>query len=662
MEIKQLVAQYKFDKSIYDNFIPEFNTEFTNYEIVDEYLDTEDIMTTSTETMMLFNSDSVPDEYGVLTTEYEIENISTFNAENITTRSIYSDNLPTKMRFGSIDGSGGINSLLEVLCLNTSELTAMDGMFSNCSNLTSLDLNGCDTSKVITMNSMFQGCQSLTSLDASDFDTGNVTDMGYMFFQCKKLTSVDTNNWDVSNVNDIQFMFKFCNLLIELDLSNWNITNQLSNAFQSFCACQNLKRLNISNWDLSNARISSMLDLNNNLDSIIMNNSNYNSVNKVIEQLPTRTVESPGTLNVSGIDDIGQVNVDTAESKFWNIINEELEEPKQLVAQYKFTNSYDVIPIFNEGFSYVIEDIVDGETTTRIIKSAKFPTAISFENSTQLLEVYYLETSNMTSAYNLFYNCSNLIYVDLNHSDFSNIETIERMFTSCTNLVTIDGLNDLNISKVHNMGGIFSDCRKLKEINVSDWDVSKVTNFGAVFRRCYEITSLDINNWDTSSAVLMSGVFTNCTKLTSIDISNWNMDNVTTVNQMFYGCSKLTSVNLYKHLNNGVDTLYLFGNCSSLNSVEVYNSNYNTVNMIISALSTKTNTAPGILNISGIDDISQVNTTTAQAKYWDLVNEVPEKINFLRIGDTIINNVYIGDSQVLKIYLGTVLVYETSFK
>ena len=305
-----------------------------NYEIVDEYLDTEDIMTTSTETMMLFNSDSKPDEYGVLTTEYEIENISTFSAGNIVTRSIYSNSLPTKMKFGSVDGSGGINSLLEVLYLNTSELTAMDGMFSNCSNLASLNLNDCNTSKVITMNGMLQGCQSLISLDANNLNTSNVTDMGYMFFQCKNLTSLNVNDWNVSNVSDIQFMFKFCNSLTELNLSSWNITNQLSNAYQSFCACQNLKRLNISNWDLSNARISSMFDLSNNLDNIIMNDSSYDSINKIIVELSTRASDSPGTLNIAGIDDISQVDVTTAESKFWNITNKELEEPEEDVIEW----------------------------------------------------------------------------------------------------------------------------------------------------------------------------------------------------------------------------------------------------------------------------------------------------------------------------------------
>lgn len=324
--MSNLIAQYKFDKSLYDNLIPEFSVEFTNYEIVDEYLDTEDIMVTSTETMMIMEYDAEPDEYGVLTTEYDVENISTFNAENIVTRSIYSDSLPTQMRFGSTASSGS-NSLLEILYLNTSELTAMDNMFIDCQSLTTVDLNNSDTGKVTTMSGMFQGCRLLTSLNISNFNTSNVTNMGYMFFQCQKLSSLDVNGWNVGNVNDIQFMFKFCNALTELDLSKWNVTAQLSNAYQSFCACQNLKRLNISNWNLSNTRIASIFDLNNNLDNIIMANSNYASVNKVISALPTRTSESPGTLNIIGIDDISQADITSAQAKYWNVVQEECEEP-----------------------------------------------------------------------------------------------------------------------------------------------------------------------------------------------------------------------------------------------------------------------------------------------------------------------------------------------
>ena len=40
------------------------------------------------------------------------------------------------------------------------------------------------------------------------------------------------------------------------------------------------------------------------------------------------------------------------------------------IAEYKFNNTlYDLIPVFNDGFTYTYEDTVDGEVTTRTINS-----------------------------------------------------------------------------------------------------------------------------------------------------------------------------------------------------------------------------------------------------------------------------------------------------
>ena len=290
------------------------------------------------------------------------------------------------------------------------------------------------------------------------------------------------------------------------------------------------------------------------------------------------------------------------------------------VAEYKFDNSSDVLPEFNEGYFYIYEDVVEGNITTRTIYGVNFPTSICFQELSYLLEVHYLETSKLTSAYNLFYNCADLTYVDLSYSNFSKVTTVERMFTSCPKLTTIVGLNDLDVSNVNNMGGLFSGCNKLTDINISNWDVSKVTNFGAMFRYCNEITTMDLKNWDTSSAIIMSGIFTTCNKLTTLDVSGWNMDNVTTVNQAFYGCGKLTSLSLFNYIRDDADVRFLVDKCSSLNEVELLNSDYNTVNKVISALPTKSNTNPGTLNIAGVDDITQVNITTAESKYWNIIN------------------------------------------
>ena len=96
---------------------------------------------------------------------------------------------------------------------NTSNVTNMRGMFTLCSNLTSLDVSNFDTSNVTNTSSMFSSCSGLTSLDLSNFNTSNVTDMRYMFHDCKSLTSLDLSGWDTSKVTNMDGMFENCTSL-----------------------------------------------------------------------------------------------------------------------------------------------------------------------------------------------------------------------------------------------------------------------------------------------------------------------------------------------------------------------------------------------------------------------------------------------------------------
>lgn len=82
-----LVAKYIFDKSIYENLIPDFNAEFTDYKIKD-----------------------------------------TING-NIVIRSIRSKDLPTMVKFNN----EGATSLLEVSYINFYNIYDAYGMFAGCS-------------------------------------------------------------------------------------------------------------------------------------------------------------------------------------------------------------------------------------------------------------------------------------------------------------------------------------------------------------------------------------------------------------------------------------------------------------------------------------------------------------------------------------------------
>ena len=135
-------------------------------------------------------------------------------------------------------------------CFDTSNVTNMENMFSDCGSLTSLDLSGFDTSNVTSMSGMFFGCQNLATLDISGFDTSNVTNMNYMFYSCGSLTSLDVSGFDTSKVTDMARMFSHCSKLVSLDLSGFDTSN-VTDMIEMFDNCYNLASLDLSGFDTS---------------------------------------------------------------------------------------------------------------------------------------------------------------------------------------------------------------------------------------------------------------------------------------------------------------------------------------------------------------------------------------------------------------------------
>ncbi len=142
---------------------------------------------------------------------------------------------------------------LDASGLDTSDVTSMCRMFSNCSSLTRIDVSGWDTGHVTDMSFLFQTCSSLSELDVSGWDTSNVINMYSLFRGCNSLTRIDVSGWDTGNVTDMACMFYSCNSLTELDLSGWNTSNIKGNNMDSmFYNCNSLTELNLNGWDTSN--------------------------------------------------------------------------------------------------------------------------------------------------------------------------------------------------------------------------------------------------------------------------------------------------------------------------------------------------------------------------------------------------------------------------
>lgn len=119
-----------------------------------------------------------------------------------------------------------------------------------------------------------------------------------------------------------------------------------------------------------------------------------------------------------------------------------------------------------------------------------------FENCTNLkkIDLKGWDTSKVTTMYDLFYNCTNVEEIDLTGIDTSNVTTFWAMFQGCTNLKRVIGINTLNTSQVTSMYNLFNSCTNIEEIDLSGWDFSNVDRLDNAFRNALNLKKIIANN------------------------------------------------------------------------------------------------------------------------------------------------------------------------
>ena len=60
-----------------------------------------------------------------------------------------------------------------------------------------------------------------------------------------------------------------------------------------------------------------------------------------------------------------------------------------------------------------------------------------------------------------------------------------------------------------------------------------------MFSSCKSLSSLDLSNFNTQNVTSMGYMFSGCKSLLSIDLSNFNTQNVTSMESMFSDCNSL---------------------------------------------------------------------------------------------------------------------------
>ena len=233
----------------------------------------------------------------------------------------------------------------------------------------------------------------------------------------------------------------------------------------------------------------------------------------------------------------------------------------------------------------------------------------------------------------LFSECNKLKSIDLTYFNTENVTNMSYMFYGCSELTNLD-LSSLNTKNVTNMSFMLKGCSNLCDINLKNFDTKKVNYMIGMFSDCSKLKNIDLSSFDTSNVTYMNYFFCRCFDLINLDLTSLNTQRVINMSSMFSGCTKLSIINLSSF--NTKNVIYMnsmFSDCSNLENIDL--SFLNTENVMNMSYMFS-----GCSKLSNID-LSQFNTnkiTNMSFMFFDCLSLInidlstldPKKVSNIR--------------------------------
>ncbi len=413
---------------------------------------------------------------------------------------------------------GDLKTIEGIENLNTSAVKYMSSMFWECSSLTSIDLSHFDTSNVENMLSMFSGCTSLTSIDLSSFKTDNLKTMSNLFYNCTKLEKVTLPALDNPKLTCTDLMFSGCSSLKEINLSKFK-TPSVEEMYAMFDGCSNLTSVDLSSFETSKVKFMTGMFANcTKLEDVILTSFDTSSVTTTSAMF-------------SGCSSLRYLYVGDKFALSDSCVSENMFSG--CVSLPNFDSSKVDKSMANTTNGYLTKIVTGSQAWVEYDETSKTLT-FHYDDQYTGSDNQYEIPQDMTTTPEWYEHRTDIEKVVFDQAfSYARPTCCYGWFVDLQKLTTIEGIENLNTSKVEDMSWMFYGCESL--------------------------TTLDLRHFNTSNVTCMDNMFYECSSLSTIYVGkSFVLSEECTGNIMFWGCSNLKgfdSQNIGKEMAN-YDTGY----------------------------------------------------------------------------------------------------------
>ena len=400
-------------------------------------------------------------------------------------------------------------------------LTSMVSTFESCKNIKNpreLDI----PSTVTDFESCFKG----SDVESDIVFKTNMKNVSSAFEDCESLKNV-TRNWNntyESSYVNTENCYSGCYAVVKFDDEDLFLTN-----YETGCdripvewGGNNFLNENTGIYEITTTTIDSRIILGNKNCLIDTGRIDWGD-GTVTEGALYHTYNQPGTYIIKG--------------KL--MLSDGINSPSETIARY-LTKVHKVpnTPMDYTNMFKGCNNLVSADLSCCIATNLTG----AFANCTNLENIKFGDLTQCESYEEIFANCSNLTTLE-NFNVFESCRKLNKAFLNCVKITEVPNGNLWNVKNVINIDNIFEGTDIFDFSIIKEWNLSSCLSARYVFSKT-PIERIDLSTWTlpTTGAVNLDGLFRECTRLKEVNVTNLVTSNVTTISYMFYKCTSLTNI------------------------------------------------------------------------------------------------------------------------